>query len=83
MAPIPNPAAVCSSWAESGFQPQPIDTAKCKQMRGCSMATRSHLAKFRGCFKNSYFVTISGKGYSSCEAAETSSDNDDIQLDWL
>jgi hypothetical protein len=47
------------------------------------MATRSHLAKFRGCLKNGYFMTISSKGYGSCEAAETSSDDDDMQLDWL
>jgi hypothetical protein len=47
------------------------------------MMTRLYLAKFRGCLKNSHFMTISGKGYGSCEAAETSSDNDNMQLDWL
>ena len=47
------------------------------------MATRPHLAKFRGSLKNSHFMTISGKCDSSCEATETSSDNDDVQLNWL
>ena len=52
-------------------------------MHGRSMTTRPHLAKFRGCLKNSHFMTTSGKGYGSCEAAETSSNDDDMQLDWL
>ena len=52
-------------------------------MHGCSMAMRPHLTKFRRCLKNSHFMTISGKCYGSCKATETSSDNDDVQLNWL
>jgi hypothetical protein len=42
------------------------------------MVTRSYLAKFRSCLKNSHFMAIAGKCYGSCEAAETGSDNDDV-----
>ena len=39
------------------------------------MTTRSDLAKFRRCLKNSHLMTIPGECYGRCKAAEPSSDN--------
>lgn len=80
MVPVPSPGAVGSSSVGSESQHRPIDIS---EGTGCSLETESDLSKLGRSLENSHLVTIPSERYSRCKAAQSSSNNNDAQVDRL